>query len=398
MRLMEGRGFLVRSGWDGPWSGWIGVRQLDAKAPLREAPWMALRALGELVQRFPGGLALIWDAPLTWLDELPSETRSAFWGALGHLPGLTLHFRNELPPGLAEGSIQGWVHGIHPPTGFSNRAWRQGWVGWCPELTEETWRLPEQGITLSGGVETMGTLWGEIILPLPALAHLGPDGLLPLIMDAQGPMELALSQRIAAGAWPENFPFHRRRAAWRLAVLGGREFLASGGNWEEGAHQVESLASALASALRAPVVAGVSSDFLAANSLGHQAMREGHPWRYALPMPPASPSFTPGLGADPRDPSPLEARTQFPPAMASVLSHPPIILLRVPSLPQEGAVEAFLRGQQCLPAIQWIPPGEPPQGPFLPERPWAPSSAFTPILDVTQALPQSLFGDWDPDA
>ncbi|MBP1627239.1 MAG: hypothetical protein H6Q00_1714, partial [Holophagaceae bacterium] len=24
--------------------------------------------------------------------------------------------------------------------------------------------------------------------------------------------------------------------------------------------------------------------------------------------------------------------------------------------------------------------------------------AFTPILDVTQALPQSLFGEWDPHA
>jgi len=388
----------VRSGWDRPWSGWIGVRQLDAKAPLREAPWMALRALGDLAQRFPGGLSLVWDAPLTWLDELPSETRTAFWGALGHLPGLTLHFRGELPPGIAEGSIQAWLHGTKPPEGFSSRAWRQGWVGWCPEADDTTWRLPELGVSFTDGQEGLSTLWGEIILPLPALAHLSPEELLPTLMDTQGPMEQGLSQRIAAGAWPEAFPFHRRRAAWRLAVTGGREFLASGGNWEEGAHHLEALTTALSTAMRTPVVSGVSSDFRVASALGHQAMREGHPWRYALAMPPASPSFTPGLGADPRDPSPLEARTQFPSAMASILAHPPVAMLRVPSLPQEAAVGAFLRGQQCLPAIQWIPPGEAPPGPFLPDHPWAPSSAFTPILDVTQALPQSLFGEWDPHA
>ena len=181
-------------------------------------------------------------------------------------------------------------------------------------------------------------------------------------------------------------------------MLGGREFLASGGSWEEGARLVDTLARALSTALRASVFAGISSDFQAASQLGHQAMREGHPWRHALPMPPASPSFTPGLGADPREPSPLEARTHFPGPLAAILSHPPVTLLRVPSLPQEGAVEAFLRGQQNLPAIQWLPPGLPPQGPFLPERPWAASSAFPPLLDVTQALPQSLFGDWEPHA
>nr|WP_320133347.1 hypothetical protein [uncultured Holophaga sp.] len=397
MRRGEGRGFLIRAGWDTPWRGWVAARLLDTRAPLAEAPWMALRAAGELAQVFPGGLALLWDAPPEWLEALPPDTRSAFWGALASLPGLTLHFRDELPSGIPDARLQAWLHAPSPPSGASGRAWRQGWVGWCPDPLGETWRLPEIGTQATLPQRTLECLWGEIIVPLAALAHLESAEILPLVTETQGGLELALSQRLAAGAWPEAFPFHRRRTSWRLAVTGGREYLASGGSWEEAARRLSSLARDLAEGLRTPVLPGVCSDPFPSSILGHQSMREGHPWRSALPLPPSSPAFTPGLGADPREPSPLEARTLFPPALAGTLVHPPSVLLRVPSLPQEAAVETFLRGQQYLPAIHWLPPGAPPPGPFLADHPWTPCSAFTPLLDVTQALPQSLFEDWDPD-
>ncbi|HWQ08231.1 MAG TPA: hypothetical protein VN436_03960, partial [Holophaga sp.] len=63
MRLIEGRGYLVRCALDTPFMGWIGARQLDTLLPFGSAPWMALRALSELTLLFPGGLALLWDLP-----------------------------------------------------------------------------------------------------------------------------------------------------------------------------------------------------------------------------------------------------------------------------------------------------------------------------------------------
>jgi hypothetical protein len=126
-------------------------------------------------------------------------------------------------------------------------------------------------------------------------------------------------------------------------------------------------------------------------------MREGHPWRYSLPIPPASPTFTPGLGADPRETAPLEFRAAYPNALVPLLTHPPVALLRVPSIPQESAVMAFLQGLDPVPAIRWIPPEVPPPGPFSQERPWSPSSAFVPLPDVTQALQPSLFEAFDSE-
>ena len=120
-------------------------------------------------------------------------------------------------------------------------------------------------------------------------------------------------------------------------------------------------------------------------------MRDGHSWRYSLAIPPASPTFTPGIASDPREPAPLESRVLFPEALAPLFSHPPVALLRLPNIPQEAPVAAFLRGVDPVPAIRWLPPEMPPPGPFSQERPWAPSSAFAPLADVTQALQPGLF-------
>jgi len=123
-------------------------------------------------------------------------------------------------------------------------------------------------------------------------------------------------------------------------------------------------------------------------------MNEGLPWRSALPMPPAPPSFTPGLGADPRDPVPLEARCAFPRPLAEILG-PPSVRLRVPAVPLEGAVAAFLSGIQPPPGVRWFPPDVELPGPFMAERPWAPCAAYPAPADTTQALQPRLFDDLD---
>ena len=398
MRLMEGRGYLVRYGSDSPYSGWITARQLDAKVPVQAAPWMALQTLSELARLLPGGLALLWDLPLPSLSGLPHEVRAAFWSALGHLPGLTLHVRDEAFAEHLEGPIHGWFHNAQPPKGPMGQAWRQGWIGWVPE-PDFAWSLP--GIGKAEGSPEFpeetppGCQWGEVILPLGALKEVTAGELVPLLGDIQAGIERNFSLRMSAHAWPAALPFHRRRTGWRVAVLGGREFMAANGSWEAVAECLRGFVDELSEKLKCSVQLGSGHDPESASLLGHQAMREGHPWRYSLPIPPASPTFTPGLGADPREAAPLEFRATYPDALAPLLSHPPVAFLRLPNLPQESAVAAFLRGLNRIPAIRWIPPEMPPPGPFSQERPWAPSSSFVPLADVTQALQPRLFDDLD---
>jgi hypothetical protein len=81
--------------------------------------------------------------------------------------------------------------------------------------------------------------------------------------------------------------------------------------------------------------------------------------------------------------------------MAQVLAETPAVFLRVPAVPMEGAVGAFLGGLGRLPAIQWLPPDLPPPGPFLAARPWAPAKSYPPLADTTQMLQPSLFDDLD---
>jgi hypothetical protein len=267
-------------------------------------------------------------------------------------------------------------------------------MGWVPE-PDAGWTLPEMGrvdILRDGlDVPAPGFLWGELILPLGALVELRAEDVAGLMTDAQARLERDFSLRTSAQAWPAFFPFQRRRTFWRVAVLGGREFRLAGGSWEEAADRLGTFCRELAMRLRTQVLPGVSSDVMAASTLGHQAMREGLSWRYSLPMPPLSSSFTPGLGADPREPAPLESRAEYPESMAAILSHPPVALLRTPRVPCESAVTAFLRGQSRMPAIRWIGPDIPPPGPYMQERPWHPAHAFAPLMDITQVLQPSLF-------
>jgi hypothetical protein len=420
MRVHEGRGYLLRTGTDTPYAGWLGARQLDAGASLASAPWEALRTLADLAGLMPGGLALLWNAPTAWITDLGPEVRAGFLKGLGHLPGLTLHVRDQAFGTLLQEPAQVWFHAPGPPSGALGLAWRQGWLGWVPE-PGPGWSLPGLGATgtagpaaprrpgptqpplprvdgagadLPGDEEVVpGYLWGEALLPLGALEHLDPEELTAVLGERQGQLEQALSQRIGAEAWPAAVPFLRRRTGWRLAFLGGREFQLAGGSWDRAGEQAATLAERLGATLRCPIHLAVSDDLGAANTLGQQAMWEGLPWRNALPLPPAAPCFTPGLGADPREPGPLATRAAFPAAMAQALTETPVVHLRLPGVPLEGAVAVFLGGLERWPAIRWLPPDLAPPGPFLPGRPWAAARTYPALADPAQVLQPALFDD-----
>jgi len=421
--IHEGRGFRLRCGVDAPFAGWLGARQLDAGVSIFSAPWEALRSLGDLVRLMPGGLALVWNAPVTWITDLAPEVRAGFLKGLGHLPGLTLHLRDERWGALVQEPAALWHHGPRPPSGALGLAWRQGWLGWVPE-PGPGWSLPglggpgrpapasgpegdpggKPGLVLpdSGAEEAWrdadvapGWLWGEVVLPVGALEHLDAAGLAAVLGEHQGQAEQGFSQRIDAGAWPPAFPFQRRRAGWRVALLGGREFQLAGGTWERAAAQAGDLARHLGAALRCPIHLAAADDLAAAVGLGRQAMWEGLPWRNALPLPPETPCFTSGLGGDPREPGPLAARGAFPEPMARILDETPAVHLRVPGVPTEGAVATFLGSLERIPAIRWLPPGLAPPGPFLPGRPWSPAGAYPLPAGPAQGLQPSLFEDLD---
>jgi hypothetical protein len=395
MRVHEGRGFLLRAGADAPYGGWLGLRQLDAAGAITAVPWEALRHLADLARLMPGGLALLWDAPLAWLQELPLEVRAGFLKGLGFLPGLSLHVRDQDIGALLQEPLPAcWYHGPRPPTGATGLAWRQGWLGWMPDGGAR-WSLPGLGAVVPGGEEEnpAGFLWGELVLPLGALEHLDPADLAAAMAEHQGQAEQGLSQRIGAGAWPVLFPFLRRRTGWRVAFLGGREFQSAGGSWERAAALVQELAGRLRDILRCPIHLAACADLGTAAALGRRAMWEGLPWRHALPLPPAPPCFTPGLGADPREPSPAEARCAYPQPLARLLDVPPEVPLRIPAMPSEEAVAAFLAGLEHFPALRWLPPPIAAPGPFLPDRAWAEPGSYPPLAETTRMLQPSLFDD-----
>ena len=397
MRQQEGKGYLLRTAPDGPYAGWLGVRHLDARASLPLAPWDALRNLADLTRLLPGGLSLLWNAPAAWLTDLPAEARAGFWKGLAHLPGLSLHLREEGPgfAGLIQEPLDTWLHGPLPPTGPLGLAWRQGWLGWIPDGAE-TWSLPGTGAAHPAPDDDLppGFIWGELLLPLGALEHLAPQELAQVLGEAQARTERAFSHRLGAQAWPTAFPFQRRSTGWRVGFLGGREFQLAGGAWERAAVLIQALATRLETDLRCPIHLGVCGDPVPAAALGQQAMAEGLPWRNALPLPPSAPSFTTGLGAEPREPGPLESRCAFPQALVPLLQEPPAVTLRVPAVPMEGAVSAFVAGLRQPPAIRWLPPDLPPPGPYTADCLWAPAHTYPPMADTTQMLQPSLFDDF----
>ena len=397
MNIYEGRGFLVYTGVDAPFRGWLTACQLDSCVPIASAPWEALRSLADLSQLMPGGLSLFWNVPVAWINDLNSDVRLGFMKGLGHIPGMTLHVCDDSFGPLIQEPSAIWYHSAVAPHGAIGFAWRQGWLGWASEGLFD-WLLSDPGDFLKGKPfesydVSPGYLWGEVVLPLGALEYLDPAEVATVMAERQGQVEYGLSQRIDAEAWPTTFPFHRRRTGWRVSFLGGREFQVAGGMWKKVAVVAKNFSQYLGKALHCRIYLTVSDDLSAASTLGQQAIWEGFPWRSALPLPPEVPSFTPGLGSDPRDPSPIETRSMFPAPMAKILDEPPIVHLRVPGVPMDTAVKVFLEGMEYIPAIKWLPPGIPPPPPFLPGRTWAPAQTYPVLVDTTNVVQPPLFDD-----
>jgi len=391
---VEGRGFLLRSAPDGPWAGWAGSRFLEeGLASVHAAPGRALARLMNLTNLLPGGFGLIWDHPPAWMQALPPESRQGWWEAITAIPRLTLHLGPEAAPQLPGGAFRGWVHAAEMPVGPLGEHWRQGVLGWVTR-TGGAWHLPDLGVTAPGDEVPPGWLWGEATLALGALPALASgEALVAAISEAQGASERALALRMSAGAWVD-LPFSRRAVGWRLSLVGGMEYLRAGGTWPAALGQLRALKALLQERLRTPVYLGSCGDPRVAAHLGRQALREGHPWRASLPLPPAPGAFSPGLAADPRDPIPLEARALQPSAWTDTLDHPPVALLRVPAVPPEAGALALLGQVQPSAALRWLPPELPPPGPFDPERPWAPAAAFPFPADPGNGVQRGLFEDF----
>ncbi|HJV47801.1 MAG TPA: hypothetical protein VJ549_00870 [Geothrix sp.] len=393
MTETEGRGFILRAAPDGPWAGWAGSRFLEeGLASVHAAPGRALARLMNLASLLPGGFGLIWDHPPAWMQALPSESRQGWWEAITAIPRLSLHLGPEAAQQLPGGAFRGWMHAPAMPDGAASEPWRQGVIGWVPRSGWD-WQLPGLGLAFSGDEAAPGWLWGEVTLVLGALPALASgEALLAAISEAQGTAERGLAQRLASGAWVD-LPFSRKAAGWRLSLVGGAEFLRAGGTWAAAFGQLRALKALLQERLRTPIHLGASADLQVAALLGRQALREGHPWRASLPLPPAPGAFTPGLAADPRDPVPLEARAMQPQGWPETLDHPPVALLRVPAVPPEAGAQTLLGQIQAAPAIRWLPPTLPPPGPFDPDRPWAPAEAFPFPADPGNGVQRGLFED-----
>lgn len=403
MRLTEGKGHFIRCAIDTPFAGWTGTRVLECVAPTPPlSPWMALRALNEMTSLLPGGLALVWDAEPSWLRVLGGDSRTGFFEALSTLPGLSLHLREAAAGHFNKGIFRGWIHGPGMPTGMAGDLWRHGALGWVPD-EGKAWSLPDFGHVPYGDTALLGAsdevvpgfLWGELLLPLGTLSSLDAEGIAANLEALQLELERAFSLRMAEGGWPAALPFQRKRCGWRVGILGGTEFQGASGTWEAAAEGLRSLVRVLETRLKSSVQAGPCQDAEVAHLLGLQAMREGLPWRNSLALPPAPPSFSAGLGADARFPSPLESRAAFPLPLRDLLQHPPIALLRVPAVPSEGAAEALLARLGAMPALRWLPPDMPLPGPFNPEQPWAPAGDFPFPSDPSAGVQQGLFGEWE---
>lgn len=393
MTESEGKGFLVCAATDSPWAGWAGARFLDeGLASVHAAPGRALARLMNLTALLPGGFGLVWDHPPAWMEALPPEARQGWWEAISAIPRLSLHVDPATGAQLPGGAFRAWLHAPEMPTGALGEAWRRGVLGWVAR-PGRTWQLPDFGTTAAGEETPPSWLWGEVVLPLGALSTLASgEALISAMSEAQGSAERGLAQRLAMGAWVD-LPFSRRAAGWRLSLVGGVEFQRAGGSWSAAFGQLRALKALLEERLRTPIHLGACGDPRRAALLGRQALREGLPWRASLPLPPAPGAFTPGLSADPREPSPLEARLLPPAAWSDTLDHTPVALLRVPAIPPEAGALAMLAAIQPPPALRWLPPDLPPPPPFDPDRPWAIPAAYPFPADPGNGQQRGLFED-----
>ena len=390
--IREGHGFVIQTAPDSPWSGWFSVRELDWADLIKTSPSMFLRRLGEILAVLPGGVAILWD-----IGEAPQQSGPSLLTTLEsillYLPGLSLHLKRPLLSDPIEAPLNAWYHSREAPDGDLAEWWRKGFIGWVPE-SGSGWSLPGIGYAPTDEDDCpSGMLWGDVTIPVPAVRHLDFEGLKLALEDAQARVERALSLRVNVGAWPQSITFQRRKTAWRLMLTGGWEYQISGQSWETLASDLFSLQKKLRDQLKCAVHTGISHNAIIAGILGEQAMRHGLPWRNALGLPPAPPSFTPGIFADPRKTSPLEARASLPKPLAPLLSDPPVALLRVPTAPSMEGVRAFLRSLEAAPAIRWLPREIPPPGPFHADIPWDLPETLPAVADGNTSQPR-LF-DWD---
>ena len=390
--IREGQGFVIQTAQDSPWAGWFSVRELGWTTLINTNPSMFLRSLGEVVAILPGGVSILWDTPETSYQSNPALL-ATLESMLSHIPGLSLHIKKPLRFDSVEVPLYIWFHSPEALNGDLAELWRKGLIGWAPQ-SNSGWSLPGIGYVSTDQDDSVyGMLWGEITIPAPAVRHLEIGSLKSIIEDTQAQIEKVLSLRINAGAWPQSIPFQRRKTTWRLTLTGGWEFQLSGQSWETLASDLSSLQTNLGDQLKCRIQIGVNHNASIAGILGEQAMRFGLPWRSSLSLPPAPSSFTPGIAADPRKVSPLEARTSFPKPLASLLSDPPVALLRVPTVPSIESASTFLRSLETAPAIRWLPPNIPPPGPFHADIPWDPVESF-PSLSEGKANQPKLF-NWD---
>jgi len=388
--ITEGCGFVIQAAEDTPWAAWFSLNKLDWANQLKTSPSLFYRQLGEMMAVSPGGASILWDAQEPCCSG-ESNLFLVIEDALANLPGLSLHTKKPLASEQIEAPLNVWFHSSEMPSGPLAASWCKGLVGWIPQL-RPGWSLPGFGyVPPDEEQECVGCMtWGEVAVPAPAISNLEIDALVLAMEDVQARIEKAMSLRANAGAWPQSIPFQRRQTSWRITLTGGWEYQISGGSWDTMAEKITELKNSLGQKLKCSIQIGVNSDALIAGTLAGQAMKFGHPWRSTLNLHTAVASFTPGIAADTRKKSPLEARAFLPAALATLLSDPPVASLRVPSVPSVESAGNFLRGLEALPAIRWLPPSMPPPGPFHSDIPWDPAEAFPPIWDG-KARQEKLF-------
>jgi hypothetical protein len=371
-------------------AGAFSISKLGLTDLMQTDPLALLSELGEMTTVLPGGVSLLWDIEETQ-QRNNTTLLASLEGMLLHLQGVNLHTKKPLFSKPLKYLPNLWYHSTDISDDGVATLWCKGFLGWVPQ-SDSGWSVPGIGHISDGQNEgDAEVLWGEVTIPATAISHLDIEGLKLAVEDTQAGIERAMSHRINANAWPQLFPFQRRNARWRLTLTGGREFQLSGQSWDRLATDTLSLQTTLAESLKCKIHLGINSNAIIAGLLAEQAMKFGFPWRNSLRSPPAPVSYTLGIAADPRENSPLESRAFLPKSVASILSDPPVALLRVPTVPPIEESRAFIKNLETSPAIRWLPPEIPSPGPFHPDIPWDPAVVFPAIRGSKNARQPSLF-------